>query len=173
MPFERSARKFSRAKWERPAFISDSDIPADAITVCLRTQDNKLSLWDCSDDQTSVEETVLALATGPKYDSLEKMHVTTLVISDMESQGLSLANSPGDTAVEDLRERHSEIVNLTLNQLTKFAKLMATNIYTNEHCFLFTRKDVARIIKTAMSQQRLDGQKLNPKLLSQLSNISI
>jgi formylmethanofuran dehydrogenase subunit E-like metal-binding protein len=101
------------------------------------------------------------------------MHVTTLVISDMESQGLSLANSPGDTAVEDLRERHSEIVNLTLNQLTKFAKLMATNIYTNEHCFLFTRKDVARIIKTAMSQQRLDGQKLNPKLLSQLSNISI
>jgi len=173
MPFERSARKFSRAKWERPAFISDSEIPADAITVCLRTQDNKLSLWDCADDDGSVEETVLALATGSKYDSLEKMHITTLVIAEMKSQGLSLANTPGDTAVEDLRERHLEVVKLTLNQLTKFAELMATNIYADDHCFIFTRKDVARIIKTAMSQQRLDGQKLNPKLLGELSKISM
>src|SRR6266536_3514288 len=105
MPLERSARKFSRAKWERPAFISSSDIPADAITGCLKTQDNKLSLWDCADDNGSVEEAVLALATGSKYDSLEKMHITTLVIAEMKSQGLSLANTRGDTAVEDLRER--------------------------------------------------------------------
>jgi hypothetical protein len=50
---------------------------------------------------------------------------------------------------------------------------MATNIYADDHCFIFTRKDVARIIKTAISQQRLDGQKLNPKLLGELSKISM
>ena len=173
MPFERSARKFSRAKWERPAFISGSDIPADAITGCLRTQDNKLSLWDCADDNGSVEEAVLALATGSKYDSLEKMHITTLVIAEMKSQGLSLANTRGDTAVEDIRERHLEVDKLTLIQLTKFAELMAANIYYNDHCFIFTRKDVARIIKTAISKQRLDGQNLSPKLLAELNKISI
>ena len=173
MPFERSARKFSRAKWERPAFISSSDIPADAITGCLKTQDNKLSLWDCADDNGSVEEAVLALATGSKYDSLEKMHITTLVIAEMKSQGLSLANTRGDTAVEDLRERHLEVDKLTLNQLIKFAELMAANIYSNDHCFIFTRKDVARIVKTAISQQRLDGQNLSPKLLGELNKISI
>jgi len=101
------------------------------------------------------------------------MHITTLVIAEMKSQGLSLANTPGDTAVEDLRERHLEVVKLTLNQLTKFAELMATNIYADDHCFIFTRKDVARIIKTAMFQQRLDEQKLNPKLLGDLSKISM
>ncbi len=174
MPFERSARKFSRAKWERPAFISDNEIPADAITVCLRTQDNKLSLWNCEDDDRIVEEAVLALATGSKYDSLEKMHITTLVIGEMKSHGLSLSNAtPGDTAVEELRERHTEVVELTLGRLTKFAELMAANIYANNHCFIFTRKDVAKIKKTAMSQQKLDGQKLNPKLLGELDKISI
>ena len=173
MPFERSARKFNRAKWERPSFISGGEIPADAITGCLRTQDNKLSLWDCADDNGSVEEAVLALATGSKYDSLEKMHITTLVIADMKSQDLSLANTPGDTAVETLRQRHQEVDKLTLNQLTRFAELMAANIYSDDHCFIFTRRDVARIIKTAISQQRLEGQNLSPKLLRELEIISI
>src|SRR5688500_9623941 len=106
MPLDKLARKFSRAKWEKPSFIQDDDIPADAVTGCLRTIDNKLSFWECTHDSLSIEEVVLALATGPKYDTPDKMHIVVVDREELLAEGLCLVNSPGDTAVVELRSRH-------------------------------------------------------------------
>ena len=44
------ARKISRAKWEAVEAFGPHAIGADAVTPCLRTTDNALSLWECDVD---------------------------------------------------------------------------------------------------------------------------
>jgi len=59
------ARKISRAKWEPAPYTGPEGIRADAITgSCLRTSNDTLSLWQCSQDVEDVSEVVLALASS-------------------------------------------------------------------------------------------------------------
>ena len=41
-------RKIARAKWESKDDLSKEEIPADAVTVDLRTSDNVLSFWNAN-----------------------------------------------------------------------------------------------------------------------------
>ncbi len=102
---------------------------------------------------------------------LEKMHVIALSQVDLRSEGLSLKESKGDTIVQDLQTRHLDIIELTLGKLTKIAKLMATNIGTNAHCFSFTKKAVAKIIKDAESAGRLAIEKLTLEIRKEVESI--
>jgi hypothetical protein len=171
MPLDKLARKFSRAKWEKPSFIQDDDIPADAVTGCLRIIDNKLSFWECTHDSLSIEEVVLALATGPKYDTPDKMHIVVVDREDLLAEGLCLVNSPGDTAVVELRSRHLDMTELTLVKLVKLARITDRKVKTDANCHLFTRMQVARIIKGAISHRRIKPDELHPKLLAELERI--
>ena len=48
------ARKISLAKWSKKqeqGELAEDEIPADAVTADLRTQDNKLSFWRCGDGE--------------------------------------------------------------------------------------------------------------------------
>ena len=63
------ARKFSRAKWGPEIPFEESEIlteavPADAVTACLRTSGNRLSMWQFDvQEKQDLEEAVLALAS--------------------------------------------------------------------------------------------------------------
>ena len=48
------ARKVSLAKWSKKDELAEGEIPADAVTADLRTQDNKLSFWRCGNGEGAV-----------------------------------------------------------------------------------------------------------------------
>jgi hypothetical protein len=172
MAAELAARKFNRAKWTVSFSIKDGDAPADAVTVCLRTTDNQLSFWNCTKTITSVEDVVLALATGSKVQYIEKMHVVGLSKKKLVSKGLSLQDSEGDTAVEDLKSRHFDIIELTLNKLTKIARLMSRNVSKDILCFSFTRTEVTQIIQRAISEGKLALDNLPPSVQTELARLA-
>ena len=66
------ARKITRAKWNPKNGLSAGEIPADAVTVDLRTRENSLSFWRCGlGEKEQVEEAALAIAAaGDRVDSL-------------------------------------------------------------------------------------------------------
>jgi hypothetical protein len=164
---EHVARKFSKAKWEVMPFMEGNDIVADAITVCLRTFDNKLSFWQCSLERGSLEEVVLALATGPN-SRLEKLHLMALSKEELQAQGLVFSESEGNTVVNDLRNRHIDLIELTLDKLSKVARLMASQIRKNTNCIHLTRKNVREIINRAISNHRLSKEGLPDNIRQEL-----
>ena len=169
MAVELAARKFNRAKWTVTFSIKDSDAPADAITVCLRTTDNRLSFWNCTKADDSIKDVVLALATGSRVERLDKMHVIGMSKRQLASKGLSFLSNEGDTAVQELRGQHFDVVELTLSRLSKIARLMSRNIRKDILCYTYTRKDVAQIINKAITDGRLIVDNLHPSLQTELA----
>ena len=164
------ARKFARAKWDVKPFMGKDDISADAVTGCLRTNDNKLSLWVCEEEGETVEEVVLALATAG--NRLEKMHLLVLPRVDLEAIGLTLEPSDGRTHVDDLIKRHADAVQVTLRNLSQIAQLFAGRIRSGIGYHLFTRLDVRRIIDKAISARRVHLEELDEHLQNELMNPS-
>ena len=83
------ARKVSLAKWSKKDELAEGEIPADAVTADLRTQDNKLSFWRCGNGEgIEVNEAVLALAAaGTRVD---KIDVVWLAVDELRSDGQTL-----------------------------------------------------------------------------------
>ncbi|MFX4420202.1 hypothetical protein ABTA42_19415, partial [Acinetobacter baumannii] len=77
-------RKISKAKWPSEEEIAekalDSEIipfvRADALTTCLKTSQNTLSVWaveNCTDAE--IEKAILALITNTKLERLNRIQI--------------------------------------------------------------------------------------------------
>jgi len=103
------ARKITRSKWDPKPYTGEG-VRADAITSCLRTQEDSLSFWRCNHDPLDVKEVILALALGEKRDRLDKIEIVLLEQKRLISDGFVFKPTDGDTLVSDLRARHLEPV---------------------------------------------------------------
>lgn len=149
------ARKISRAKWVPCTYIPQDGIRADAITACLRTQQDTLSVWQCQSLDNDIAEVVLALSTV--MDRAETINIVLLDRENLNSDGLSLEETPNntDTKIEDLRSRHVDIINLDMSKLCIVARHVAAKTRDNTDCFIFTKKQVKELICKAIREQRL------------------
>ncbi len=109
-----------------------------------------------------VEDAVLAMASAPNYQHLEKMHFIVISKEEFELVGLSLELSPGETPVEDLKTRHINVTDLSLDGLSKVAILVAAKVRTDvTSCHTFSKAQVRGIIQSAISNNRLTEQDLH------------
>lgn len=155
-------RKFQRSKWEILPFMVNSDIQADAIGGCLKTSNNTLSLWKCSDDEADIEEIVLAIVTT--FKRIDKIHVILFKIEDISDKSFELVETLGSTPVVDLKERHVDVVNLTSDKLREFACFMKNKVRSDIKCHMFTKEDVAKILCKAIEAKRIELHELNEEL---------
>lgn len=93
-------RKITRSKWPDD-FCELHDIKADAYTD-LRTTNNALSFWKIEEER-ELEDVMLALATGPNC-SLEKVTVAWVDEEELQSKGIEIETSEGDTVIDDLKK---------------------------------------------------------------------
>lgn len=153
-------RRISRAKWES---IEDNDVCADAITSCLKTNHNDLSVWKIS-SIAELNEAILALITGNKQTQLSTLHYVLIDESLLLEKNLSLRNSPGNTVVPELVDRHCDIENLTYKKLGEVKDLIIESIKTENVGFV-TKMQLKSILSEAISNGRIDKNKLNSELL--------
>lgn len=98
------------------------------------------------------------------------MHVLALSKDLLSAQGLELSKSKDDarTSVKDLKDRHHNALNLTLSKLSKLAGLMASDIRVEDEesrkWALFTKRDVVQIVRSAVSEGRLEKKALSEKM---------
>ena len=162
------ARKISRAKWDPKEGLTAAAIPADAVTGDLRTQKNALSFWTCADSaQHTVQAVALALAAAA--DRLDRIDVVWLARSAFESADIRFEPTAGNTPVADARGKHLDAIRLDLTRLGMIAEQIALAIRQDEWC-RFTRKDVLQLLAEAVSDRRVDSNRLQASVRSDVNN---
>jgi len=163
-------RKTNGAKWRQVEHIWESegfsheDISADAITIDLQTKNNALSFWEI-EDADSLEDVVLALmSTAHNLASIDVLAIPSESIKEL---GLDIKPTPGSTFAEGMVESHRNIGILNLKKLGGIADLFISE-YKLDKVKRFTRKQVKRILKDAISDGRLNKDALDSGLSSKL-----
>lgn len=152
-------RRINRPKWDE----SDIDISADAITNCLRTTNNELSVWNI-DSQAEIDKAVLALITGSKQTKLSTLHVVIIKKTDAISKKLVLIDSLGDTVVDSLKSIHSDITELKYVSLGIVKDLIIESL-KKENYAMYTRAKLKVIMQKALNENLLSLEQLNPDLV--------
>ncbi|MXY00658.1 MAG: hypothetical protein F4Y67_07545 [Chloroflexi bacterium] len=156
------ARKFSNAKWFSNSGAPFHPISADAVTSDLRTQDNKLSFWECAtENEQSLREVVLAITSN--YRQLDKCYVVWIEIEKANALGIELVQSPGNTPVRDLVNRHMDMCQLDYFRLGDVAGLISESL-SKSRFTPFEKKDVCEILADAVTADRVVVDALEDKL---------
>jgi hypothetical protein len=161
-------RKIARGKWSD--FSSLEELSADVITADLRTQNNTLSVWKI-DDESKLDDAILALATSKNVTEIDKMYVVIISEKSLSDMNFSIKNTEkGDTVVEELADTHRDVEGLKYPTLGKFATVILEQLQ-HEREILKTKKDIENILKNAIYAKRLDTTKLSDKLREKISRL--
>lgn len=161
------ARKIARAKWDAKQGGVEGEIPADAVTGDLRTQDNTLSFWQCDTGTNGdVEEAALAIAAAGKR--VDKLDIVWLATDELQADGQVWEHTAGQTPVADLVERHANVYRLDYARLGKVANRVAAAIKGCQYRRL-TKACVKKLLSTAVKQGRIDREDLDPDLLKKIA----
>lgn len=160
-------RKVTRAKWSSSE-LGEGEIPADAISVDLRTSGNTLSLWE-SPSPGELHEVVLALAAaGDRIDKIDVVFIDRQRIDDL---GIELSRTPGDTPVLDLVSRHVDATRLDMVRLGSFASELSRALRAEQHR-RWSKKHVAKIVAAAVDAGRVAFESLGAKVQEEVSKYS-
>jgi hypothetical protein len=155
-------RILNRAKWNPQPGLDSTEIPADAVTVDLRTRGNRLSFWAYVGDQDSGIRDA-ALAHASTRDSVEKLDLVWLPETAFSQDEISFENSPGNTPVAAMRTKHMDAVSLDLVRLGTVARRVAEAIAAKRYKRM-TRKDVLKVLGGAVGENVLNLDDVSTKV---------
>lgn len=165
-------RKISKAKWPSEEEIAekalDSEIipsvRADALTTCLKTSQNTLSVWavENSTDE-EIEKATLALITNAKLERLNRIQVVYFSKEDVIRLGLPLEATDGDTVIESLSKLHNDLIDLNYEKLGKVSELIISSL-RSESVRTYNEKALKTMLLKAIGEGIVDQKLLHPAL---------
>lgn len=164
------ARKIARAKWMRKSDMEEAEIRADAITGCLRTSNDTLSTWECDITDESLADVVLALAAAGS--TIDKMDIIVLRKDTLAELGIRLDATLGRTAARHLEALHVDLTGIELERLSKLARTIADQARGNINCYRFPRPRVISLLRSALSDGKLDLTILDTGIQDELARAS-
>jgi len=155
-------RKISRAKWRDDFSEDPMEIPADPVTSDLRTTGNRLSMWAVPNrEEEHLKNVLLAMCTT--FQALDKVDFVIIEKSDLESAGVQVEPSLGNTPITELQKTHRDAVSLNLIKIGKCAAIVKKAIDSNESIRL-SRGEVKKIIADAIKSKLLSVADLDEKI---------
>lgn len=138
--------------------------PADAITSCLKTINNDLSVW-VIDDKTKLDSALLAMATGSKTSGIGTVDYLVFDYEELEKTGILIEQSiqDADTAVPCLRILHHNLRNIHYDDLGKMQDLIVSKI-KHEKQERKTSPYIWNLIEKALDHGCIDDKLLSDKL---------
>jgi hypothetical protein len=107
-------RKINKAKWFQIDILNDSDVSADAITNCLKTSKNTLSVWNIQ-EESDLDNAILAIVAT--QDHLDTIDIVILEHTSLIEYNIKIVASPGDTPIKTLIDTHRDLEGLTFSKL--------------------------------------------------------
>ncbi len=160
-------RRITRAKWEPGDGLAQGEIPADAVTVDLRTNSNTLSFWQLETPSNDLEICRIALAITTAAERIDRMDLTWIDKNRLSDQGISINPSDGRTPVESLRGNHFDVTKLDLGRLCGVAKGIAEALSQRQHR-RFTKKELIQIIVEGLRDDLVSINDLAPKVKEEI-----
>ena len=142
--------------------------PADAITQCLKSKNNELSIW-VVDNEKQIDYALLAMALGTTISDVSTLHY--LLIDEKELKGADLIYNQSlddaDTAVPKLKHLHNNLSQIHYNELGKLQDIIVEQVKKNKQ----KRKTVSELkmlIESAIDKGLIDFDLLDEKFLENL-----
>ncbi|EHO14686.1 hypothetical protein [Myroides odoratimimus] len=160
-------RKVTKSKWSKDPLSDIKDLSADAITSCLRTSSNTLSLWHVK-DVDSMNDAILALASG--FDRIDTIDVV-LLEKDYLNSHFNIEQTEGKTKVPDLINTHYDICHLTYEKIGNVATYVQEQILSKK-IKRYRVVEIATILNEAIALGRLKNEDLKEKVRITLEKYS-
>lgn len=157
-------RKISRSKWADCDMSTDQVVTADAVTNCLKTTKNTLSVWFAAREEDIATAKLALLAALERFDSVD---LVVLRLDDVLDENLELIESDGLTAAKSLVTLHRDIATLSLVELEKVAKLVQRKI-VEKKTERVMKNNFQQIIKSAVADGIIKKDDLPQKMVDQL-----
>lgn len=161
-------RKYSSAKWRCVDSLGKDNvdslgkdnldlIPSDTYTSCLRTNNNKLSIWKISCDDNNelnkeLEEIVLAMVTS--FDTIRNAEFVYFSEDDISELKKTESKGNAITPIEYLANRHEDLEVPTIKDLKKLARVYINSIKNNQ-TKRFNRQQILKIVDKAINNKLL------------------
>lgn len=158
-------KKIEKGKWLQNDIVRGEDISADAITNCMKTTKNTLSMWRI-DEEEQMDDAVLAIVSAHQH--LDTIDVAWVKLNQLEEYGISMQDTPGETPIADLVDSHVNIVNLTYSSLGKVAHCIV-KCFSDNSVKRYTRGSLKTLLQKAIESGRLKAERIEPSLAEKLS----
>jgi hypothetical protein len=157
-------RKIDKGKWLQRDICQGEDVPADAITNCLRTKHNTLSAWEIT-SENDIDEAVLAIVSGHQH--LETIDVVPIDPGHLKENNIDCIRTDGLTPVRDLIKNHIDLSNLSYKKLGVIAYHIVDKI-RDKKVRRYTEGRLKAILNEAIEKGRLEADKLSDSLRRKL-----
>ena len=157
-------RKIEIAKWKQRNILDGEQPSADAITRCMKTRRNKLSLWRIADEE-ELEEAVLAIVA--RHTHLETIDVLSMQPSLFDDKRLHLGESHGITPYTDFSNRHLDVGDLDYESLGHMADIIIESI-RQDRSKRFTKSQLKHILAQGIRDGKILKSDLGPDVAKHL-----
>lgn len=159
-------RKIDRTKWLQNDIVNGAQVSADAITNCMKTRGNNLSVWSVRSD-SAFDEAVLAMSSEFQY--LETIDIVALDDSALADAGLQIVATRATTPVTRLAETHRDITALTYTSLGIVAGFIVERFRANG-VVRFTKGQLRTLLRQAIEEGSLRAEDLKDRVRLEVSS---
>lgn len=145
-------RKVEAAKWRQNPITEGAEVSADAITNCMKTKRNSISVWEIA-EEASINEAILAIVSAS--DHIDTIDVALLPLQSVIDAGITLQSTPGITPVPELVNSHRDISELNYHSLG-IIKDIIVDQFKMDRVTRYTKKQLKTLILEAVDSNRLD-----------------
>lgn len=153
-------RKIEFAKWNQRNILEGEPPSADAITNCMKTKQNTLSLWRIH-DVDELEDAVLAIAAaGDHIDTLYFIYLDSDIVTQhlyLDDEGL------GVTPFEKFKSRHTDVKYLDYVSLGKLAD-STTEAIKNSQYERYNQSNIKKILAEGIKSGKIRLEDLGPHI---------
>lgn len=142
--------------------------PADAITQCLKSINNELSVWVVDNDK-KIDYALLAMTLGTTTSDISTLHYILIDENELKEADLQFTQSQddADTSVPKLKCLHYDLKQIHYNELGKLQDIIVEHIKENKQ----KRKTVGelkKLVERAIDNGWIDYDMLDEKFLGKL-----
>jgi hypothetical protein len=150
-------RKIDHIKWQQNDIFHDADVSADAITNCMKTKSNQLSVWEIP-VENNLDDAALAIVTSGQH--IETMYVALLERQALSEGGIELTQNEGATPIEALKKTHYDLDKLTYPKLGVIAQETVMS-FKKKLVKRYTEGRLVEIVTDAITKGILEPSKLS------------
>jgi len=136
-------------------------LKADALTSCLRTSKDELSLWTVENTtDEEIKKAILALITNSRLERLDRIQVVYFDEDKVKQSGLTLKKSPGDTVISTYTNLHQDMTELNYERMGKVSALI-TSALRDKKIKKYNEKELSKMLLDAIQSGLVEQKKLH------------
>lgn len=150
---------------EEKALLEVKKVAADAVTNCIKTTGNKLSLWRVEEKRDSIDDIIPLIVGFERPDTCDIIYISDEVFLQ---EGIVIEQSSEDanTPIEELKQYHYNAIVEDFEGLGKFARIVLRSLDNHKR---FKGKEVKTKLREMLDRQEIDREMISDKLYEKIS----